>query len=83
MEERQKSNKVSFAFGILLIILYVPQVLVSGPEFMSIIGIALGFYNICKHGFINDTSSWKIKPIFFVIPASLFLAFFVVKLFQK
>lgn len=83
MEERQKSNKVSFTFGILLIILYVPQVLVGEPEFMSILGIALGFYNIYKQGFINDTSSWKIKPIFFLIPAILFLAFFVVKLFQK
>ena len=79
----KKSNKLTFALGILLIIIYVPQVLVGGPQFMPILGLALGFYNIWKHGFINDTSSWKIKPLYFLIPAFLFVVFLVIMLFQK
>ena len=79
----KKSNKLTFALGILLIILYMPQVLVGGPQFMPIFGLALGFYNIWKHGFINDTSSWKIKPLYFLIPAFLFVVFLVIMLFQK
>ncbi len=83
MNEIQPANKLTFAFGILLFSMYLPQIFISGMEIMTIIGLCLGTYNIWKHGFVNDTSSWKIKPIVFLIPMALFILFYVFVVIPK
>jgi hypothetical protein len=77
MELNKVSNKISFVFGLLLIFLYVPQLFMIGPQLLSIAGLCLGVYNIFTHGFIRDTSNWKIKPIYFVLASTLIIVIII------
>jgi hypothetical protein len=82
METIKEANKFSFGIGIFLFLIFGFTILLSGFEAKSTIGFLIGIYNLWQHGFVNDSSKWKIKPkliliisVFILLSAYVFLNF--------
>jgi hypothetical protein len=69
----EKGNKILFAFGILIILIFSNNILINGITIKSIVALLTGLSFVWKHGFTKDTESWKIKP-----KISLFITFILV-----
>ena len=66
METNKEANKFSFGLGVFLFFTFGIQLTFKEFEIITLLGFLFGIYNIWEHGFVKDTSRWRIKPIFFV-----------------
>jgi hypothetical protein len=84
MTPSNKSNKFIFGLGIFFIlILGLDLALYNTLSTKSVIYLILGVYNIWQQGFVKDTKSWKIKPIYFVFLTILIVIGLIVYKFNN
>lgn len=67
MNSSKKSNKFSFGLGLFLCLIFGSNFITNNADTKSILGFLLGIYNVWQHGFVKDTKTWKIKPIYMVV----------------
>jgi len=73
METIKEANKFTFGLGIFLFTTFSFHILLTGFDIKSTLGFLLGIYNIWQHGFVNDTSKWKVKPKLILIVSIIVL----------
>ncbi len=73
METIKEANKFSFGLGIFLFLTFGYTILLSGFEIKSTLGFLIGLYNLWQHGFVNDSSKWKVKPKLILIVSVIIL----------
>lgn len=84
MTPSNKSNKFIFGLGIFFILLLgLDLALYNTLSTKSVIYLILGVYNIWQQGFVKDTKSWKIKPIYFVFLTILIVIGLIVYKFNN
>jgi hypothetical protein len=84
MTASNKSNKFIFGLGIFFILLLgLDLALYNTLSTKSVIYLILGVYNIWQQGFVKDTKSWKIKPIYFVFLTILIVIGLIVYKFNN
>ncbi|MEY2793558.1 MAG: hypothetical protein RJA76_1550 [Bacteroidota bacterium] len=84
MTPSNKSNKFIFGLGIFFILLLgLDLALYNTLSTKSVIYLILGVYNIWQQGFVKDTKSWKIKPIYFVLLTILIVIGLIVYKFNN
>lgn len=81
METIKEANKFTFGLGIFLFASFGFTILLTGFEIKSTLGFLLGIYNIWQHGFVKDTSKWKVKPKLILI-ASIIVLLSVIGILQ-